>query len=267
MHGTIEIKGNRYSSPPLPPMTGFRQLLNDEEIAAVLTYVRNSWSNRAKPITPQQVAKMRAVQRSNDATFWSVVDLMKEYPMEDGSVAIAQASTDGWIPKLVKDWKASDFSDADLSIKTRSFNSGATAFKRIGCIQCHKVGNDGGEFGPNLAQLEKKKQTAAYVLGSLIDPSKDIEAKYALRTYLTGDGEVISGFVVRETDTEVYVKSDPRKPDKPTVIRKADIEQEKKNDKSAMPNGLLNYFSKDEVLDLIAYVLAAGDPNHELFKK
>ncbi len=118
-----------------------------------------------------------------------------------------------------------------------------------------------------MAQLDKKKQTAAYVVGSLIDPSKDIEAKYALRTYLTGDGEVISGFVVSETDTEVHVKSDPRRPDKPTIIRKDNIEDEKKNDKSAMPNGLLNYFTKEEVLDLVAYVLAAGDKDSELFKK
>lgn len=267
MHGTIEVKGKVYSSPPLPPMTGFRQLLNDEEVAAVLTYVRNSWSNRAKPITPAQVAKMRAVQRSKDSTFWSVVDLMKEYPLEDGSVAVAQASTDGWVPKFVKDWKAADFTDADLTIKGRSFNSGAIAFKRIGCIQCHKVGNDGGEFGPNLAQLDKKKQTAAFIMGSLIDPSKDIDLKYALRTYLTTEGEVISGFVVSETATEVHVKSDPRNPDKPTILRKDDIEQEKKNEKSAMPNGLLNYFSKDEVLDLVAYVLSAGNKNSELFRK
>ncbi len=129
------------------------------------------------------------------------------------------------------------------------------------------MGSEGGEFGPNLAQLEKKKQTASYVLGSLLDPSKDIDPKYALKTYLTTDGEVISGFVVSETDKEVHVKSDPRNPDKPTILLKEDIEQEKKSDKSAMPNGLLNYFTKEEVLDLVAYVLAAGDKNSDLFKK
>jgi putative heme-binding domain-containing protein len=267
MHGTIEVNGNRFSSPPLPPMTGFRQLLNDAEIAAVLTYVRNSWSNRAKPIDAAQVAKMRAIDRGPDATFWSVVNLMKEYPLEDGSVAVAQASTDGWIPRLVKEWKVGDFNDADLTLKDRSFNVGATVFKRIGCIQCHKMGNEGGEFGPNLAELDKKKQVAAHVLLSTIDPSKDIEEKYSMRTFLTVDGHTISGFVVSETDTEVHIKSDPLKQDKPTIVIKEDIEEEKKNEKSAMPNGLLNYFTKEEVLDLLAYVLAAGDKNSELFKK
>jgi putative heme-binding domain-containing protein len=267
MHGTIEVKGQRYSSPPLPPMTGFRQLLNDQEIAAVLTYVRNSWSNRAKPIDAAHVAKMRAIDRGKDATFWSVVDLMEEYPMEDGSVAVAQASTDGWIPKFVKEWKASDFMNSDLAAAGRSFETGAIAFKRIGCNQCHKIGTEGGDFGPNLADLDKKKRVAEYILGSMIDPSKDIEEKYAMRTYLTVDGDVIAGFVVGETDTEVQIKSDPLKQDKPTVVLKDEIDEEKKNEKSAMPNGLLNYFTKDEVLDLVAYVLAAGDKTHEVFKK
>lgn len=267
MHGTIEVKGKRYSSPPLPPMTGFRQILNDQEIAAVLTYVRNSWSNRAKPINVEQVAKMRAIDRGPDASFWSVVDLMSQYPMEDGSVAVAQTSTDGWIPKLVKEWSASDFNESEFAKRGRSFDSGAKAFKRIGCIQCHKVGNEGGEFGPNLAQLDPKKRTAAYVLGSMLDPSKDIEEKYAMRTYLTDSGDVVAGFVVSETATEVHIKSDPLNQDKPTVIKKDEIEQEKKNEKSAMPNGLLNYFTKEEVLDLVAYVLAGGDKTSNVYKE
>lgn len=259
LHGTIEIKGQRYSSPPLPPMTGFRQLLNDEETAAVLTYVRNSWSNRAKPIDAKRVAKMRDIDRGPDATFWSVVDLLAEYPLEDGSVAVAQASTDGWIPKFVQEWTAADFSPSDLAASDRSLESGALVFKRIGCIQCHKMGSEGGVFGPELASLDKKKRNAAYVLGSILEPSKDIEEKYALRTILTDSGSVVSGFVVHESETEIHLKSDPLNPDQPAVVRKDEIEEDRKNEKSAMPNGLLNYFQKEEILDLIAYVLAAGE--------
>ncbi|MEZ6087521.1 MAG: c-type cytochrome [Pirellulaceae bacterium] len=267
MHGTIEVKGKRYSSPPLPPMTGFRHLLNDEEIAAVLTYVRNSWSNRAKPITAQHVARMRGINRGEDASFWSAVDLLAEYPMEDGSVAVAQASTDGWIPKLIKEWKATDFSPSDLAEQGRSFESGERSFKRIGCIQCHKVNDEGGVFGPDLAKLEDKKRNAAYILGSMLDPSKDIDDKYAMRSYLTTSGELIAGFVVSQTDDEIHVKSDPLNQDKPTVVLKDDIEFEKKNEKSAMPTGLLNYFTKEEILDLVAYVLAGGNRSSDVYKK
>lgn len=259
LHGAIEIKGKRYSSPPLPPMTGFRQLLDDGEMAAVLTYVRNSWSNRAKPIDAEQVARMRAIERDQNASFWSVVDLLAEYPLEDGSLPPEQPASDGWVPRLVKEWKAEDFTASDLLAADRSLATGALAFRRIGCIQCHKIGSEGGSFGPSLADLDDKKRSPAYVLGSLLDPSKEIEDKYAMRTYLTDSGQVISGFVVKETETEIHVKSDPLSVDRPTIVVKDEIEDEKKNETSAMPSGLLNYFTKQEILDLIAYVLAAGD--------
>lgn len=41
------------------PMEEFRYELDDEEIAAVATYIRNSWDNRAGLVTPDQVARQR----------------------------------------------------------------------------------------------------------------------------------------------------------------------------------------------------------------
>ena len=40
-------------------MTPFEYLLKDDEIAAVLTFARNSFGNKASPIAPEQVAKVR----------------------------------------------------------------------------------------------------------------------------------------------------------------------------------------------------------------
>ena len=50
--------------PDLPPrwrksMEEFRYILDDEEVAAVATYIRNSWDNRAGPVTADQVARQR----------------------------------------------------------------------------------------------------------------------------------------------------------------------------------------------------------------
>lgn len=49
---------------PLPPrwrepMEEFQYLLDDEEISAVATYIRNSWDNSAGAVTPEQVARQR----------------------------------------------------------------------------------------------------------------------------------------------------------------------------------------------------------------
>ena len=41
-------------------MPSFRNAYDDEEIAAVLSYIRQAWGNNAGPVTPDQVAEIRA---------------------------------------------------------------------------------------------------------------------------------------------------------------------------------------------------------------
>ena len=38
-------------------MTAFGPMLNDEEVAGVLTYVRNAWGNEASPVKPETSEK------------------------------------------------------------------------------------------------------------------------------------------------------------------------------------------------------------------
>ena len=44
-----------YGMPP------FRPLLNDEEVAAVVSYIRNSWGNHAGPVSPVEVDRYRSI--------------------------------------------------------------------------------------------------------------------------------------------------------------------------------------------------------------
>jgi mono/diheme cytochrome c family protein len=66
MTGPITVAGKKYGIPGLPPMTPFRDLLDkDEEMAAVLNYVRNSFGNKAKRITAKEVAVVRKKLKGN----------------------------------------------------------------------------------------------------------------------------------------------------------------------------------------------------------
>jgi len=56
LQGHVVVKGESYNNV----MTPWAQALNDDQIAAVLTYIRNEWGNSAPPITPEFVAKIRA---------------------------------------------------------------------------------------------------------------------------------------------------------------------------------------------------------------
>ena len=59
----IVLRGARSTgtdkAPTAPAMPAFGAALNDDQVAAVLTYVRNSWGNSAPPVSPDDVAKAR----------------------------------------------------------------------------------------------------------------------------------------------------------------------------------------------------------------
>ena len=54
LQGPIQVKGSTYNGA-MPPW----KQLKDEQIASILTYIRNEWGNSAPPITAEQVAKIR----------------------------------------------------------------------------------------------------------------------------------------------------------------------------------------------------------------
>lgn len=69
--GPIEVKGVKY--PGAVPMTPFK-FLSDAEVADVLTYVRNSFGNKADPVSPQTVKKVREATK-DQATFYQASEL------------------------------------------------------------------------------------------------------------------------------------------------------------------------------------------------
>ncbi|MFN7141031.1 MAG: c-type cytochrome, partial [Limisphaerales bacterium] len=54
--GPMEVRGVHYNNAMVP----WRDNLSDEEIAAVVTFIRNEWGNQASKVTPEQVAELRA---------------------------------------------------------------------------------------------------------------------------------------------------------------------------------------------------------------
>ena len=57
LQGPMEVNGKKYDGQV--PMTPFEGLLNDDEVAAVLSYVRNSFGNKASVVPPEKVKMVR----------------------------------------------------------------------------------------------------------------------------------------------------------------------------------------------------------------
>ena len=60
MHGPLEVAGEKYSPPAAMPGLVANPTLDDKAIAAIATYIRNEWGNRASPTKPATVTKVRA---------------------------------------------------------------------------------------------------------------------------------------------------------------------------------------------------------------
>ena len=74
--GEIEVNGKKYNGA----MPGFAASLKDEDIAAVVYYIRNDWGhNDPKPTTKEEVAKVRAELKGNPQLM-QAAELLKQYP-------------------------------------------------------------------------------------------------------------------------------------------------------------------------------------------
>ena len=79
LYGPIEVLGKSYD--PKVPMTAFGGLLDDQELADVLNFVRNSFGNKSAVISAGQVAKVRASIEDKKG-FYSPAELLEQHPLE-----------------------------------------------------------------------------------------------------------------------------------------------------------------------------------------
>lgn len=77
--GPIEVSGNKY--PGQVPMTPFGGMLSDQDVADVLTFVRNAFGNKASPIAPAKVKEIRASIQGKKG-FFSPAELLQMHPLE-----------------------------------------------------------------------------------------------------------------------------------------------------------------------------------------
>ena len=79
LQGPMEVNGKKY--PGQVPMMAFGRMLKDDEIAAVLTYVRNSFGNKSPAVSIEKVKAVRQATNNKEG-FYTVEELLKEHPLK-----------------------------------------------------------------------------------------------------------------------------------------------------------------------------------------
>ena len=81
-----------------------------------------------------------------------------------------------------------------------------------------------------------------------------IDEKYRTWILRTTNGRTLSGIIVKRSADLLHLVEDPRKNSRPIEIRRDRIDAMRSSTLSTMPMGLLNTMTREEILDLLAYV-------------
>ncbi len=169
-----------------------------------------------------------------------------------------------------KEWKLEELAPAvaELDKGGRNYANGKQIFGVASCISCHKFNNEGQDFGPDLTKLDPKEfKTNTDILKHVLEPSLRIEDKYRSYTFNLASGGTLIGMVLEKTPQGDYkVIENPLAKAEAKLVKKDDLDGAPKPSLvSIMPKGLLDKLTKDEILDLLAYVISKGDTKHKLF--
>jgi putative heme-binding domain-containing protein len=167
---------------------------------------------------------------------------------------------------FVRQWSMADLlPELDRASNDRDFERGRRAFIDTQCYACHRLGNAGGAVGPEIAAVASK-YTRRDLLESLLEPSKVISEQFQNVSVILVDSETLTGRLISESDTDLVIETDPLTNTRQTIAR-ARMQGIRPSPVSPMPEGLLNILSKEEVLDLLAFLESGGKADAPAFRE
>jgi putative heme-binding domain-containing protein len=166
-----------------------------------------------------------------------------------------------------KNWTLDELSAATKTgLQNRDFAQGGKVFSAAACFACHRFGNAGGMTGPDLT-LSAGRYSPHDFLDQIINPSKVINEQFAPIIVTKNNGEVFSGVVVNLNGDRVSINTDLSDPSQQVSIDRKEVKSIELSTISPMPPMLLSMLTKEEILDLVAYVLSGGDKSAPAFQK
>jgi len=123
-------------------------------------------------------------------------------------------------------------------------------FDRATCHACHRIGNRGGNVGPDLTKIGAIR-SGRDLLESIVLPSATFTQGYETYLATLKDGGTLTGIQVRETGDELVLRDASGAEDR---LAKSQITSLERMKLSLMPEGLLQALTRDEVRDLMAYL-------------
>ena len=128
---------------------------------------------------------------------------------------------------------------------------GKALFKKT-CATCHRLENEGYEVGPDLLAALKNK-TREQLLLDILDPSREVDPRYQNYVVTTTKGQTLTGLIATETASSITLRRGEKAED---VLLRSRIEDITATGKSVMPENLETQLSKQDLADVIEYLLS-----------
>lgn len=128
-------------------------------------------------------------------------------------------------------------------------NGRALFFGKATCYTCHKIGPEGGLFGPDLTSIQRDRSTHD-LLEAIVYPSASFVREYETYKVNTSSGEH-TGIIKSKTPDEVILATSLQSSIR---IPNSDIKSTVLSDVSMMPQGLDKLLTKKEIADLMAFL-------------
>ncbi|MDH4477027.1 MAG: DUF1080 domain-containing protein [Verrucomicrobiaceae bacterium] len=193
------------------------------------------------------LALFKRMEKGEFPTAWVDVETRWKYQRGAGEMAVlakklfGEASGDR--AGVVSDYMAS------ATTMNGDAGRGKQVFAMV-CTACHKHGDLGVDVGPPLADVKVKPPEA--LLSDILDPNRMFEARWSAYQIDTKDGRILSGLVTAENADHVTVAMMGGATE--TLARGA-IKAMKALDRTLMPVGLEAAITKEQMADLLAFLL------------
>ncbi|HUG70318.1 MAG TPA: PVC-type heme-binding CxxCH protein [Pirellulaceae bacterium] len=122
--------------------------------------------------------------------------------------------------------------------------------KKSSCLQCHRLGEKGGNIGPDLAGIGSRF-SRIHIIESILEPSRTMAPSYATIAIVLNNGRVLSGVRTSEDANKLLLGDNQGKTHE---ISKADIDEISTHTLSTMPEGLEKRLTDLEFVDLLAFL-------------
>ena len=122
--------------------------------------------------------------------------------------------------------------------------------QRVSCGACHRIQGQGGQLGPNLTRIGSIRQPRD-LIEAVLYPSATVVNGYEHYVLETDDGGIHGGLIQRETQDAIYLKNANLRN---VRVSRSQIRGVTMSPVSVMPAGLDQLLSRQELLDLIAFL-------------